>query len=252
MIRAVNIKSVIAFCVAGILFTGVVMVIIAITTATARTHLAPSPLADDWLYHDADGESFPVVDWDYWAEINPAVVGWITIPGTSIDTAVVQALPTDPHYYLSHDIYGNRNAWGVPYLSAECFERGLDSPNALIYGHNMTRTGTPLFGELTNNLDASYADEHRTILLQTPEWKQTLQLQCVEVVQGFSASKRTHFKDGDDLAEWYAERFAASSVCLDEMSSKPEQVFSLVTCSYTQSNNERTVSYAVLPENAFN
>lgn len=244
MICSAKTKSIGAFCVAGVLFATVAAIILIAATSAAHTKLTPSPLVGEPLYQDIEGESFPVVDWDYWLDINPAVIGWVTIPGTSIDTAIVQAPPKDPRYYLSHDIYGNRNAWGVPYLSAECFEEGLGSQNAVVYGHNMTRTGTPLFGELANNLDASYAVEHRTVLLQTPEWKQALQLQCVEVVQGSSVSKRVQFRDANDFTEWYTERFAASKVRLSEEVKVPEQVLSLVTCSYTQSNNERTVSYA--------
>ena len=35
----------------------------------------PQTAASEW----------PDVDWDYWRQVNPDVIGWITIPGTSVN-----------------------------------------------------------------------------------------------------------------------------------------------------------------------
>ena len=43
----------------------------------------PSPNADFQAYPDG----FPIVDWGYWEEVNPAVIGWVTIPGTNVRSA---------------------------------------------------------------------------------------------------------------------------------------------------------------------
>ena len=77
---------------------------------TAKANPEPSPNAEQ-------GDSlFPTVDWDYWQSINPDIIGWVTVPGTTIDYPIMQGHSDDPEYYLHHDIYGNWSIYGVPYL----------------------------------------------------------------------------------------------------------------------------------------
>ena len=46
--------------------------------------------------------------------VNPDVTGWLTIPGTNIDLPIMQA--DDNDYYLSHDLYGEPDPYGLPYI----------------------------------------------------------------------------------------------------------------------------------------
>ena len=53
-------------------------------------HTPPSPDAPpESTVEDDDG--FPTVDWDYWQDINPDVIGWVTNPGTTVDYPILQA-----------------------------------------------------------------------------------------------------------------------------------------------------------------
>ena len=73
---------------------------------------------------------------------NQDLVGWLTIPGTNIDTAVMHN-PDDRYngatedYYLHHDIYGTENKYGISYMDMYNTGSALDTNN-VIYGHNMT------------------------------------------------------------------------------------------------------------------
>ena len=96
---------------------------------------ASSSTGEDDASEAAD-DGFPTVDWAYWQGVNPDVIGWITVPGTTINSPIVQAPTDDPDFYLSHDVYGNYNIYGAIYLDAECAEAGLDSRNAVILGHH--------------------------------------------------------------------------------------------------------------------
>lgn len=71
-----------------------------------------------------DPYGFPEVDWDYWRSVNPDVIGWVTVPGTNIDSPIVQAHSDDPEYYLHHDVYRKYNVYGCPTLMLSASIRG--------------------------------------------------------------------------------------------------------------------------------
>lgn len=193
---------------------------------------------------EASDDGFPIVDWTYWQSVNPDVIGWITVPGTTIDSPIVQAPPDEPDYYLSHDIYGDYNIYGAIHLDAECSEQGLDSRNAVILGHHSGNLNAAPFGIIQRYADETFASEHATILLQTPEWKRTYEVRFAQIVNGLDPSKRTTFNGDEDFRAWYDGMWADAAMKLDVIT-EPEQVISLVSCSYyLHPENERTVVVA--------
>lgn len=72
---------------------------------------------------------------------NQEFCGWITIPGTQVDYAVMHH-PADEgseeeDYYLHHDMEGSYSRYGEIYLDGSNTGSSLDRNN-VIYGHNMT------------------------------------------------------------------------------------------------------------------
>lgn len=207
----------------------------------------PSPgLSEDEQVTDDDG--FPEVDWDYWLSVNPDIVGWITVPGTTIDNPIVQAHSDDPDYYLHHDIYRNYNPAGTIYLDAECEEDGLSSENAVIMGHHFGYNNPTdydyevcPFGYIARYIEEDFATEHATVLIQTPDSKMVYNVRFAQIVNGAEATKRTSFTDEEDYRTWYDEARADAVMVLDA-DTEPEQTISLVSCSYNiWVSNERTV-----------
>ncbi|MDR3036824.1 MAG: class B sortase [Coriobacteriales bacterium] len=190
---------------------------------------------------EVDDEGFPVVDWEYWRTINPAIVGWVSVPGTNIDYAVVQASPDDPDFYLNHDIYGNRNAYGCPYVDADCV-RGMDSPHVYIFGHHMD-DGT-MFAGFVPYSEPGFAAAHRTIYLQTPAWKKRINVAAVDIIPGETRTRRTAFANTAELQQWFAAAHEASDVQLNYDTSNLSQLFTFVTCSYHYNSDERTLVFA--------
>ena len=189
---------------------------------------------------DADG--FPVVDWAWWKSENPDVIGWITIPGTSVDHPVVQAPAEDPDYYLYHDAHGGWNWYGAIYLDAECAESGLmGSANAVIQGHHMDDGS--MFAPLACYGDAGWASAHAEVLLQTPEEKARLTVLAADVADASSEPKRVLFSDSRDYLAWAGEAVSNSDVVLDA-ETVPERMYTLATCSYHTWWDERTLVYA--------
>lgn len=73
------------------------------------------------------------IDWDALREINPNVIGWITVPETDISYPIVQG--TDNAHYLYHLFSGERHMSGAVFLDYR------DNPDFTgqirIYAHNM-------------------------------------------------------------------------------------------------------------------
>lgn len=88
-------------------------------------------------------------------QINPDVVGWLTIDNTNIDYPVLQA--TDTYNYLNRDLYGNSSLTGSLYIDADVT---LDDDYIVIYGHHMT--GGLMFGNLDDFMDENYLSTHQT------------------------------------------------------------------------------------------
>lgn len=79
--------------------------------------------------------------------INNNLVGWLSIPGTEIDTAILQS--DDNSYYLKKDFYErttyetSADNYGNLYLDYRCVNEGL-SKNMVIHGHTTGRvSGVP-------------------------------------------------------------------------------------------------------------
>lgn len=200
---------------------------------------APSP------HEQAYNGGFPVVDWEYWQSLNPDVIGWITIPNTEINYPIVQAPKNNPAKYLRCDVYGNWNIYGAIYLDADCISEGLQSPNAVIYGHNMGYGDMSMFGSVANYIDLNFAFSHAEILLQTPSWKKRMSPNFAEIVDGESLTKRTSFNDHVDFTHWYTSRLNnAVAILANQVPDEGRSIITLVTCSYNYLSNERTCVYA--------
>ena len=71
--------------------------------------------------------------------VNPNLVGWLTIPGTEVDTAVLQSDDNDK--YLKRDFYENWTGelsgrlYGNLFLDYRCIGDGELSKNMIIHGH---------------------------------------------------------------------------------------------------------------------
>ena len=62
-------------------------------------------------------------------------VGWLYIPGTSINTPIVQHKDND--FYLTKNFYGSYTRYGCVYADYQC-KRNTLSKNTVIYGHDMS------------------------------------------------------------------------------------------------------------------
>lgn len=201
----------------------------------------PNGLAD---MGEAVAEGGFFVDWEYWHEVNPDVVGWIEMPGTSISQPIVQAPPDDPTRYLYRDVYGGWNLFGCPYVDAGC-PYGLDSWSVVISGHNITYPPA-MFHELELFHDEDYVRDHREVVIVTPEKTRRLMVLGANTIAGWDEAKRVTFASARDFWKYRNE---ALSQCDTFVAQEGElgfgQLVTLCSCSYRFTpQNERTLVYA--------
>lgn len=98
------------------------------------------------------------IDFDYMKSINKNIVAWITIPGTSIDSPILQA--SDNQYYLNHSFSNVQNDNGaifVDYKNTNDFNDRITS----IYGHNVSNEY--MLGSISKYKDANFMQNHPNI-----------------------------------------------------------------------------------------
>lgn len=114
------------------------------------THDAPAKTLSSVISNNQKSASFPdgiLEKFKQVYSINKDTAGWISIPGTELDTVVVQG--KDNSYYLTKDFY-NRTTYettgtnyGNIYLDYRCIKDGL-SKNTVLHGHTTGKaSGVP-------------------------------------------------------------------------------------------------------------
>lgn len=90
---------------------------------------------------------FPVgmnLKYAYLYAVNQELVGWLKIPGTSLDVQLVQS--EDDSTYLNKNFYKKTSRYGTPYIDSRNDAKYLND-NTIIYGHHMSD------GLMFSNLD---------------------------------------------------------------------------------------------------
>ncbi len=174
---------------------------------------------------------------------NADCIGWLRIPGTTIDYPVMQSA-SDPEYYLKHDFEGNDSSHGVPFVDSRCSL--VNSDNILIYGHQM-HDGS-MFSPLLDyeDGDGDFYREHQALELFLADRKETYRVFAVLRTTGTAEQDEWSIYRSIDLSpSGFADLI---SYCRDQslFSSEKGPVYSdrlltLVTCEYSQDNGRLAV-----------
>ena len=198
-----------------------------------------------------ENNAYPAIDWDYWLDVNPDIIAWVCIPNSNLSYPVLQAPKNDPQYYLFHDVYGNWNFMGCPYLDADCNPRLEENSNSVIYGHNLGYGDTSMFATVASYIDPDYARKHQWVILQTPRTNMSYQVVGAKRIQGSSLSNRVAFDGVQDFISWKKETIDECEVKLEHTNEIEESdtspMLTLCTCSYSIWSDERTLLFAIRP-----
>lgn len=187
----------------------------------------------------ADELTAPDIDWDALKEKNPDVIGWITVPGTVINYPIVKGDDNDK--YLHYTFENVKNANGSIFLDYRCSGELSDSLN-VIYGHNMKRGA--MFHDLEKFKEEKFFDEHREILIFTPE--QAVRLKVVAAFAEDPKKVTFHFgqMEETEFTQYYEDYVTDQCDFALDMPEGTRQLYTFMTCSY-EFGNARTFVQAV-------
>ena len=173
--------------------------------------------------------------------LNSDIVGWMTVPGTSIDYPVMQN-QTKKDYYLNHNFDKQYSSWGCLYTWPVC---DVDAPsdNITIYGHHM-RDGS-MFTPLDSYMEKSFWETNPYINFDTLTEQHTYEILAVfkttaSVGEGFA------YHEYVDMDEGQFDQFVATckSLALYDTGVEAQygdKLITLSTCEYSQTNGRLVV-----------
>ena len=175
-------------------------------------------------------------------EMNDDVVGWIKIPGTKLDYAVMHT-PDEPNYYLYRDFDGNDSARGSIYAREEC-DINEPSDNITLYGHHMADGS--MFACLANYTNKSYWEENNIIFFDTLTEYHTYKIFAVfKTSANLGEGFRYHmFVDAADAKEFNDFVSQCKELAFYDTGITPvygDKLICLSTCEYTLDNGRLVV-----------
>lgn len=199
----------------------------------------------------------------YKNSVNSDTVGWIAIPNTNINYAVVQSSKNDPHYYSTRDYYKNYTSKGASiWADAWCSfgsSRSSLSNNTIIYGHNWTNCWRPTrigyssdkwFAQLAAYDHLSFAQQNPYISFSTNSQEMYWQIFAVFYTEGTD----WYIYDDTDAAVLSAEAKRRSLYNYDVDVRSGDKILTLSTCTrvYGNHSNQRFVVMAKLIDSTTN
>ena len=201
---------------------------------TSQPEINPSPESEESIEADPVFDKYHTI-----YEKNNDFIGWISIPGTSIDHPVMQT-PNDPNFYLKHSFDKTYSDYGVPYVDGKC-SLGL-SNNTVIYGHHMRNDS--MFSDLCKYTDKSFWTEFPYVEFDTLNHTGTYRI--IAVFKYDTNSETFKYNECVDMNEEEFSQF------MKEVHSRQlydtgwtaeygDELLTLSTCEYTYKNGRFVV-----------
>lgn len=182
--------------------------------------------------------------WDELDSTNPDVIGYLSVTNTEVDYPVAQSGDGKPNdYYLRHDLWGNRQDIGCPFLDVRS---SVDGRNKIVYGHHVAGSST-MFSTINKRYEQSEFDSlgNAHLVIKRGGDEVYKPLCSMKVDQSYGDIQRFDFDDDADFREWLADivgQASAKAGDADEQVEDASQVLVLVTCSSDRAGQrERTL-----------
>lgn len=175
---------------------------------------------------------------------NQDVIGWIQIDNTDINYPILQS--SDDEYYLKHNYKKEKSKYGSIFIKSSCNILDTKS-NVIIYGHNMN--DTQMFNQLLNYENKDYYTEHPIIRLATEQGESQYEIVSVFKSRVFYQDETNVFRyynyttfDDEKTYSAYIENCKKIQLYDTGVSAEyGEQLITLSTCEYSQSNGRFVV-----------
>ena len=181
---------------------------------------------------------------------NEDVKGWITIPDSNVDYAVVQSSKNDPEYYLYKGLDKKYLKAGTLFLDIHSSVE-KNTQNLVIHGHNMVSTKEKMFHMILEYKDLYFYKKHPVFTFdtinQTGEWK----VFAVFVTNGTSEKEplfdfmKSTFASSSEFLNFVYQVRIRSILSIDTVDiNEKDQLIMLSTCSNYELGNYRSVIVA--------
>ncbi len=184
----------------------------------------------------SDGHSRVLKKYQSLYELNPDIVGWISIEGTNIDYPVMQTV-YDEEYYLHRNFYEDSSTEGLPFMDNRCII-SKPSTNLIIYGHNM-KNGT-MFADLLKYESKSFYEQHKYIRFDTVYEEALYEIVAVFRSRVAYKDEQTfkfyNFIEADlenEFEDYYNAIRSISLYDIDAEAISSDYLITLSTCEYT-------------------
>lgn len=173
-------------------------------------------------------------------QTNPNAIGWINVPGTSINYPYVQAADND--FYLYHTFDGHWSDAGWVFLDYRN-NKSLTDKNQIIYAHG--RIDGSMFGSLQNVLDESWFnnEDNRVVKISNDETSTLWQVFSVYRIPKTNDYITTNFSDPSEFKGFIKMIQDRSLFNFKTPVEDTDRILTLSTCIGT---NDRAVLHAKL------
>ncbi|WP_313074684.1 class B sortase [Lacrimispora sp.] len=205
--------------------------------ATEKSSEETKSNQDNETIAESSGAYVSPIQFDALKAINPDIVGWLKIEGTSIDYPIVQT--DNNETYLDIDFEGKKNASGAIFLDYES-EPDFSGRHNILYGHHM-KNGS-MFKDIIKYKEESFFKDHQDITIYTPEREIHLRPFTVLYTDADGERRRTKF-DTEEVFNGYVEKMTKKGLFYQKPDEPIGTLWSFVTCSYELAD-ARTILYA--------
>ena len=179
------------------------------------------------------------------AQNNEDTVGWLNVPGTTIDEVVVQAPDND--YYLRRNNMKQSDFNGCYYADyrTKLGARKDLSKNVVIYGHSMDdNPDGARFSQLKKYLDIEYCKQNPYLYFSTPETDMVWQIFAVY----YTDINFYYIEPNPDTATFtnmISEMKQRSQFIFDVDVTAADTILTLSPCTYKETTNRSNYRYVV-------
>ena len=179
------------------------------------------------------------IDFEKLKNINPDVVGWIKIDGTTIDYPIMKT--TNNEYYLKKDIYNNYEQCGSIFLDYKNSPNFTDK-NIVIYGHHIKKG--IMFADLVKIYDGTLGNDV-TVNIYTPEKTMKFKVFSSYETEPEDYSINTNIQE-NEYNEFTNTLKQRSKIGFNSEFNNSNQILTLSTCD--SSGQKRILVHASLEE----
>ena len=171
------------------------------STATSTTTTSSSQNQSSTYQPSAEEKDYLKNKFDGLKATNPETIAYVYAPGTQLDEPVVQT--TDNSTYLDKTFDGgNEPLMGTVFMDMDN-KKDFSDRLTWLFGHARgSKVGDHrMFNDVNYYSDQSYFDQHKYVVVETPERKYYYEALAMVIVPEDTAFYRTSFEDDKDFKE---------------------------------------------------